>query len=69
MIALLNASDWSFWAWLAQIASGVAVYASQRAGHAELTPEEELEALTMREQHPVRWAYKYPAKAVERLFR
>jgi len=66
MFALMHASDFSFWAWLAQIASGVAVYASQRAN---MTPKEELQALVLREQHPVRWAMRHPLRAVERFFR
>jgi hypothetical protein len=60
MIAILG-----FWESLAGLIAAMAIWAGPR----EMTPQEELKALILREQHPWRWARKYPAKAVERLFR
>lgn len=61
MFAITGIGDWS---WLAGVS---AIIAAWRRG--PMTPEEELRALVLREQHPIRWAVRYPAKAVERLFR
>lgn len=65
MMMIAGIGDWTLLAWLS---SAVAAFMSSHR-RPPLTPERELELLILRERHPIRFAMRYPGRAIERLFR
>lgn len=66
MIAFTGVVEGGFLAWVSGAASAFALWAAGQRSRPKLS---EMEALILREQHPWRYAVRFPGKAIERLFR
>lgn len=60
MMMITGIGDWTLLAWISSAVALIAGHCPQRT---------ELEDLTYRCRHPVKWALEHPLKAIERMFR